>query len=421
MDRFVIEGGRPLRGELRVSGSKNAALPMLAAALLADGESVLHNVPALRDVDSMIELLGSMGARVTRSGTTVTIDPAPLATAEAPYEFVRKMRASIYVLGPLLARFGRARVSLPGGCAWGPRPVDLHIEGMRTLGAAIELDHGYIDARATSLLGKRIVLDVVSVGATANLMMAACLAEGTTSIVNAAREPHISALGSFLVEMGAQIQGLGTDVVTIEGVARLSPAEHSVRPDYIEAGTMAIASAVTGGDLLLRDFPMEDCRPMMALLGDSGVSLERVDRDEAVETVRIRRRGPLSAVSVTTAPHPGFPTDMQAQLMAMLALGSGTSVITEAIYPDRFSHVPELRRMGARIELHGNVAVVEGVERLAGAPVMATDLRASAAMVLAGLVAEGETILRRVYHIDRGYEAIEKKLRSVGAEIRREK
>ncbi len=421
MDRFVIEGGRPLRGELRLSGSKNAALPMLAAALLADGESVLHNVPALRDVESMIELLGSMGARLARSGTTVTVDPSPLATAEAPYELVRKMRASIYVLGPLLARFGRARVSLPGGCAWGPRPVDLHIEGMRELGATIELDHGYIDARATSLKGKRIVLDVVSVGASANLMMAASLAEGTTVIVNAAREPHISSLGSFLRAMGARVEGLGTDAITIEGVASLSPAEHTIRPDYIEAGTMTIAAAMTGGDLLLRDFPVADCQPTTALLGDAGVSIERVDGDEALGTVRVRRRGSLNAVSVTTAPHPGFPTDMQAQLMAMLALGGGTSVITEAIYPDRFSHVPELRRMGARIELRGNVAVVEGVERLAGAPVMATDLRASAAMVLAGLVAEGETILRRVYHIDRGYEVIEKKLRSVGAEIRREK
>ncbi len=419
MDAFVIEGGRRLEGELRVSGSKNAALPILAATLLADGVSVIHNVPGLRDLQSMIELLESMGVEVSRSGTTVEVDPSGLKSAEAPYELVRKMRASIYVLGPLLARHGHARVSLPGGCAWGPRPVNLHIEGMRSLGAAIELDHGYIDARAEELRGAHIVLDVVSVGASANLLLAASRARGVTVIENAAREPHIVALGGFLARMGARIEGLGSDTLRIEGVDRLRGAEFSIRPDYIEAGTLAVAAAITDGDLTIRDFPLADCHPSVGLLEAAGARIDRIDEGAERGTVRVRRAGKLRALSVTTAPHPGFPTDMQAQLMALSSVAEGTSVITEAIYPDRFTHVPELRRMGARITLRGNVAVVEGATSLAGAPVMATDLRASAAMVLAGLIAEGETTVRRVYHIDRGYEAIERKLAAVGARIRR--
>jgi UDP-N-acetylglucosamine 1-carboxyvinyltransferase len=421
VDQFLIEGGRPLRGEIAVGGSKNAALPMLAAALLADGRTLLRNVPRLRDVDSMLALMGSMGVRSQRDEHTVALDCSSLESLEAPYDLVRKMRASIYVLGPLLARFGHARVSLPGGCAWGPRPIDLHLKGLQALGAEIELRHGYVEARAQRLRGSRIVLDVVSVGATANLLMAASLAEGTTVIENAAREPHIIVLGEMLQAMGAHVSGLGTHRIEVVGQRTLRGVEVRNRPDYIEAGTLAVAAAITDGDLLLTSFPLDDCRPSLALLQEAGGWVEETARDPGgMAQVRIRRSpGGLRAISLTTAPHPGFPTDMQAQMMALLTVAEGTSLITEGIYADRFSHVPELRRMGAEIALRGNVAVVQGRPGLAGAPVMATDLRASAAMVLAALVAEGETRIRRVYHIDRGYEAIEKKLAQVGARIQR--
>ncbi len=420
MDQFVIVGGVPLRGEIEVGGSKNAALPMLAAALLADGCTTIRNVPRLRDVQSMLALLESMGVQSRYSGHTVVLDSSTLRLAEAPYELVRKMRASIYVLGPLLARFGYARVSLPGGCAWGPRPIDLHLRGLEALGARIALRHGYVEARAERLRGSRIVLDVVSVGATANLLMAASLAAGTTVIENAAREPHIVALGEMLRAMGAPIDGLGTHTITIEGQSSLRGVEVNNRPDYIEAGTLAVAAVITGGDLHLTSFPLEDCRPSLAVLEEAGGVIEPLKSAAGESKVRVRRAAAgLRAVSLTTAPHPGFPTDMQAQMMALLTIAPGTSLITEGIYADRFSHVPELRRMGAEIALRSNVAVIQGRPGLAGAPVMATDLRASAAMVLAALVAEGETRIRRVYHIDRGYEAIEKKLARLGARIQR--
>lgn len=414
MDRFRITGGRRLAGELTLSGSKNAALPMLAATLLVRGESVLHNIPKLRDVDSMCRLLEVLGARIKREGHTVIVDSSGIDQHEAPYDVVRKMRASIYVLGPLVAHLGRARVSLPGGCAWGPRPVNLHLQGLRAMGADISLEHGYIEARAQRLRGASIAFDVVSVGATANLMMAATLADGTTTISNASREPHVIALGEFLGSMGAEVSGLGTHTVSVTGVDRLEPAEAVNRSDYIEAGTMAAAAVITGGALAIRGGIASDCGPVLERLRETGA-----DVSWQGDLLHVSRSGPLRPIQLTTAPHPGFPTDVQAQLMAVLSIANGTSVITEGIYADRFTHVPELGRMGARITVRGNVAVIHGVPALEGAPVMATDIRASAAMVLAALVAEGETVVNRVYHIDRGYEKIEAKLNAVGADVER--
>jgi len=416
MDRIVVQGGNRLRGELRISGAKNATLPMMAATLLTRGRSTLTNVPRLRDVLTMGHVLRVLGAQVDYHDHSMTIDTSNCSYCEAPYELVKTMRASVCVLGPVLARNGHARVSLPGGCAWGPRPVDFHIRAMKELGADIELDHGYIVAEADRLRGGPIHFDTSSVGATENAMMAATLAEGTTVITNAAREPEITALGDFLVAMGGSVSGHGTDTITIEGVPELSPADAEVIPDRIEVGTFMAAAAITGGDVLLAGTRRDHCSAIVLKLSESGAEI--VEEDGG-----IRVRGPVwpKSVNVTTAPYPGFPTDMQAQMMALMAVADGTSVITDTIYADRFSHVPELRRLGADIAIDRNVAVVSGVRRLSGAKVMATDLRASAALILAGLVAEGRTEVSRVYHIDRGYEAIEEKLASVGATIERVK
>jgi len=414
MDKIVVEGGPRLEGVVEISGAKNATLPIMAATLLAPGVFRITNVPSLLDVRTMGHVLRVLGAQVEHHDHALTVDTRNCKYHEAPYELVRTMRASICVLGPILARLGRARVSLPGGCAWGPRPVDFHIRAMRDLGAEVDIEHGYIVARASRLQGGIVHFDTPSVGATENTMMAASLAEGTTIIENAAREPEIGALAEFLRAMGAKIEGDGTGTIVIEGVDGLSPADVEVLPDRIEAGTFMVAAAITGGDVLLTKVRAEHCRPVILKLREAGAEVE-----QGPEGVRVR--GPVwpRSVNVTTAPYPGFPTDMQAQFMALMSVADGSCVITETIYADRFNHVPELRRLGADISLDRNIAVVTGVKKLSGAKVMATDLRASAALILAGLVAEGETEISRVYHIDRGYEAIEKKLSGLGAQIRR--
>jgi len=414
LDKIIVRGGRRLAGEVTISGAKNAALPIMAATLLAPGRFRLTNVPSLRDVRTMGNVLRVLGAQVEHEDHSLAIDTSNCNHSEAPYELVKTMRASVCVLGPLVARRGHARVSLPGGCAWGPRPVDFHIRAMKDLGADVKLDHGYIDARADRLVGSTIHFDRPSVGATENALMAASLADGTTVIRNAAREPEIGALADFLRAMGASVDGDGSDTITVEGVRELAPADHAIIPDRIEAGTFMVAVAITGGDVLLRGAEPEHCSQVMVKLGEAGVRIDEVDGG-------LRVRGPSRpvAVNVTTAPYPGFATDMQAQMMALMTVSDGTSVITDTIYTDRFAHVAELRRLGADITLDGNVAVVSGVPSLQGAKVMATDLRASAALILAGLVSENTTEVSRVYHIDRGYEAIEEKLAGLGAGIER--
>jgi UDP-N-acetylglucosamine 1-carboxyvinyltransferase len=416
MDRIVIEGGARLEGEVRISGAKNAALPMMAATLLAPGVFKLRNVPSLVDVRTMGHVLRVLGAQVDHHDHSITVDTTNCNYHEAPYELVKTMRASICVLGPLLARHGRARVSLPGGCAWGPRPVDFHIRAMKELGAEVELEHGYIVAEAARLRGAHIHFETSSVGATENAMMAAVVADGTTVIENAAREPEIGALADMLRAMGGKVEGDGTGTIAIDGVDALHPADIEIVPDRIEAGTFMVAAAITGGDVLLTGARAEHCSAVVRKLSEAGAEVV-----EQAAGVRVRGPACPTSVNVTTAPYPGFPTDMQAQFMALMTVADGSSVITETIYVDRFSHVPELRRLGADIILDRNVAVINGVKKLSGAKVMATDLRASAALILAGLVAEGETDVSRVYHIDRGYEAIEKKLSRIGANIRREK
>ncbi|MFQ6093938.1 MAG: UDP-N-acetylglucosamine 1-carboxyvinyltransferase [bacterium] len=414
MDAFRIVGGKALKGTVRVSGSKNAALPIMVATLLAPGRSVLRNVPDLRDVATMSELLRLLGAEVEFKENVLTVDTSAADNPEAPYDLVRTMRASIYVLGPLVARLGRARVSLPGGCAWGPRPVDLHIKGLQELGAEIDVEHGYIVARAERLKGAHIHFDISSVGATGNVMMAAVLAQGSTRIENAAREPEVVALANFLKKMGAHIEGEGTDTIEIEGVDGLCPQEEQVVPDRIEAGTFMAAAAITHGKITVDECIPEHVSAFTAKLMETGVQIE-----ERKSSITVKALEGAKPVEVTTTPYPGFPTDLQAQMMAVLSIADGSSVITETVFRDRFTHVPELRRLGAKIKVDENVAVVTGVKRLSGAPVMATDLRASAALVLAGLVAEGETHISRVYHIDRGYERIEEKLSRLGAQIER--
>jgi UDP-N-acetylglucosamine 1-carboxyvinyltransferase len=414
MDSFVIRGPCRLEGTVSISGAKNAVLPLLAASTLTGGTCVLDNVPDLRDTRTMMELLAVFGCRAALEGTTLTVDSSTVNAFEAPYDLVRTMRASIYALGPLVARYGRARVSMPGGCAWGPRPVDLHIEGLRQLGAEIVIDHGYIEARADRLRGATIVLGLPSVGATVNIIMAAALAEGTTVVENAAREPEIVELATVLKRGGARIDGAGTNTMTIEGVDAIEPFNHRVIPDRIEAGTFAAAAVTTAGRITI-----ESCRP-----DHLGALLERLKKCGAgVETAEdsMTVTGPerIAPVDIDTGFYPAFPTDMQAQMMAVLSRAGGASTITEHVYPDRFTHVAELNRLGAAIHLSGNVAVVNGVERLSGAPIMATDIRASSALIIAGLVAEGETKILRIYHIDRGYERIEEKLRSLGADIER--
>ena len=414
MDKLRITGGRPLQGTVPISGSKNAALAVMAATLLVPGVHRLRNVPRLRDTRTFAKVLELLGAKVGFDGNLCSIDSTGVNSVEAPYELVKTMRASIYVLAPLLARFGEARVSLPGGCAWGPRPVNLHLAGLQAMGAALEIEHGYIVGRNVKLRGATFGFDVVSVGATAQLMMAAVLAEGTTVLENAAIEPDVTVLGDVLVACGARIEGLGTRQLTIRGVRALRPIDTTIIPDRIEAATFAAAAAMTGGQLKLERVVPAHFEAALRKLEEAGSTIER-----ATDSVTVTGPARPKAVNLVTQPFPGFPTDMQAQMIAVCALASGTSVIEDTVYLDRFTHVPELARMGANIELKGNVAVVKGVERLSGAPVMATDLRASASLVLAGLAARGETLIDRIYHLDRGYECIEEKLAQLGARIRR--
>jgi UDP-N-acetylglucosamine 1-carboxyvinyltransferase len=417
MDSIRIVGGRPLHGEIPIGGAKNAALPLMAAGLLTEDRLLLTRVPRLADIETMSSLLAQHGIAVERTGNdgrSLSLG-GPITNTEAPYDIVRKMRASILVLGPLLARMGEARVSLPGGCAIGTRPVDLHLKGLQQMGAEIELDFGYVVAKvAGRLRGATIIFPMPSVGATENLLMAATLAEGTTLLRNAAREPEIIDLCHCLVAMGARIWGIGTGELAIEGVERLHAATHAIIPDRIETGTYACAVGITGGDVVLRDARMEHLGAVARSMEEAGILITEVP-----EGVRVRRANGLHGVDVMTEPYPGFPTDMQAQFMAMMAVAEGASMITESIFENRFMHVSELTRMGARVNVHGSSAIVRGVGALHGAPVMATDLRASSSLILAGLAAKGETVVSRVYHLDRGYEDVEGKLSAVGARVER--
>jgi UDP-N-acetylglucosamine 1-carboxyvinyltransferase len=416
MDKLQIQGGVPLQGEVRISGAKNATLPILAGALLADGPVVVGNVPHLKDVTTTVELLGGMGATVTvDERMRIEVDPTTVRECFAPYELVKTMRASILVLGPLVARYGRADVSLPGGCAIGARPVNIHVAGLQALGADITIEGGYIRARAERLRGARLVLDTVTVTGTENLMMAAALAEGETVIENAAREPEVIDLAQFLISMGARIQGAGTDKIVVEGVERLRGTSYEVLPDRIESGTYLVAGAITRGNVRIKNTRPDHLDAVLAKLEEAGA---RVGVGESWVEVDMRGRRPR-AVDVRTAPYPAFPTDMQAQFAALNTVAEGVGTIIETIFENRFMHMLEMRRLGAEIRLEGNTAIIRGVDRLTAAPVMATDLRASASLVLAGLVAEGRTEVERIYHIDRGYEAIEEKLAQLGAQIKR--
>jgi UDP-N-acetylglucosamine 1-carboxyvinyltransferase len=416
LDKLQIRGGVPLDGEVRISGAKNAALPILAGALLADGPVTIGNVPHLQDVTTMINLLGRMGASVTvDERMRVEVDPRTTKETFAPYDLVKTMRAAILVLGPLVARYGSADVSLPGGCAIGARPVNIHVAGLQAMGAEVHIENGYIKARAGRLKGARIVLETVTVTGTENLMMAAALAEGRTILENAAREPEIVDLAQFLNAMGAKVSGQGTDTIVIEGVESLHGAHYNVLPDRIEAGTYLVAGAITSGRVRARGAVAEHLDAVLAKLQEAGAT---VIRGEGFIEVDMRGRRP-KAVDIRTAPHPGFPTDMQAQFAALNTVAEGVGTIVETIFENRFMHMLEMRRMGAEIRLEGNTAIIKGVPRLTAAPVMATDLRASASLVLAGLVADGTTEIERIYHIDRGYECIEEKLQGLGAQIRR--
>ncbi len=416
MDKLIITGGVPLKGEIRISGAKNAALPILAATLLADGPVTVGNIPHLHDVTTTMELLGRMGVKLVVDETmNIEVDASDIREFYAPYELVKTMRASILVLGPLLSRHGEALVSLPGGCAIGSRPVNLHIHGLAKMGADIQVEGGLIRARAKRLKGTRLVMDLVTVTGTENLMMAATLARGTSVIENAAREPEVVDLANCLIAMGARIEGAGTDTITIEGVDSLSGTHYDVLPDRIESGTFLVAAAITGGDVKIKGTRPAMLEAILEKLEQVGAELE-IGNDWIRLDMGGRR--PL-AVSVRTSPYPAFPTDMQAQFTALNAVADGTGTISETVFENRFMHVHELQRMGADIRLEGNTAVTQGVEQLTAAPVMATDLRASASLVLAGLVAEGDTVVDRIYHIDRGYEGIEEKLAKLGARIRR--
>jgi UDP-N-acetylglucosamine 1-carboxyvinyltransferase len=414
MDKLAITGGGPLQGEVRVSGAKNAALPILCAALLTSEPLVLTNVPKLNDVRTMRSLLAQMGVHAEGDASALTLSAADIDWPLAPYEMVKTMRASILALGPLLARCGEARVSLPGGCAIGLRPVDQHIKGLQAMGVEIDLDHGYIDAKAKRLSGANFVFDVVTVTGTENLMMAATLADGTTVLDNAAREPEVVDLADCLNAMGARVTGAGTDRIVIEGVSRLSGTTHAIMPDRIETGTFLVAAAATGGDVALTGARPDTLGAVLDKLAEAGVA-PTIDGS----TIRIKRNGRLKSVSMRTAPYPGFPTDMQAQLMALMTVADDAAMITETIFENRMMHVQELKRLGAAIEVEGNTAIVRGAQKLTAANVMATDLRASAGLVIAGLIAEGETVIDRIYHLDRGYERIEDKLSALGARIRR--
>jgi UDP-N-acetylglucosamine 1-carboxyvinyltransferase len=416
MDKLAIVGGHPLEGEVRISGAKNACLPILAACLLAEGRCTIGNVPHLKDITTTIALLGRMGVKITvHEGMRVEVDATHVTDCSASYDLVKTMRASILVLGPLLARFGRADVSLPGGCAIGARPVDLHVAGLRAMGAEVDIADGYIKARANRLQGTHLYMDKVTVTGTENLMMAACLAVGETIIENAAREPEVEDLAAFLNRMGARITGAGSDRIVIQGVERLTGAEYEVQPDRIETGTFLVAAAITGGHIRARRACPQHLEPVLAKLRAAGATVAT-----GVDWIDVDMGGKRpKAVDISTAPHPGFPTDMQAQFMALNAVAEGVSTIIETVFENRFMHAPELQRMGANIKIEGHTAVVQGVARLKAAPVMATDLRASASLVVAALAAEGETVVDRIYHIDRGYECIEEKLGQLGANIRR--
>ena len=415
MQKIVINGGARLAGEVRVSGSKNAALPILASSLLAQGRSIYRNVPGLGDVRTMGRLLQRLGAEIpdVRKGIA-HVDTARIVEHEAPYELVKTMRASVLVLGPLVARYGRARVSLPGGCAIGARPIDQHLKGLAAMGARIDLEHGYVNARARRLRGATIVFDMVTVTGTENLMMAGALAKGMTTLENAAREPEVEELATVLNKMGAKIRGAGTSVITIDGVDELHPIEHSVIPDRIEAGTLLVAAAITRGDVLIRDCLPEHLDAVIAKLRAAGAEVTAEG-----DGIRVRGKSEFKPADISTQPYPGFPTDMQAQFMVLMTRADGQSVLSETIFENRYMHVPELQRMGADIIVEGRTAIVRGPSKLAGATVMATDLRASACLVLAGLIATGKTEILRIYHLDRGYDRLDRKLRALGADVRR--
>ncbi len=416
MNKLIISGGIPLSGEVRVSGSKNAVLPILAGTLLADGPVIVRNVPHLHDVTTTMELLGRMGVSLTiGEKMSIEVDPTTLENTFAPYELVKTMRASILVLGPLLARYGEAEVSLPGGCAIGARPVDMHLSGLEAMGAKIDVEQGYIKAKCDRLHGARIVMDQVTVTGTENLMMAASLAKGTTIIENAAREPEVVDLADFINAMGGQIENAGTDMITIHGVDNLTGCDYSVLPDRIETGTYLVAGAITGGKVLVKRTDPRLLDSVLAKLEESGAIIDV--GDDWIE-LDMEGRKPHS-VNIRTAPYPGFPTDMQAQFCALNAIAEGTGSVTETVFENRFMHIQEFVRLGAKVHIEGNTAIIQGVEGLNGAPVMATDLRASASLILAGLVAKGETVVDRIYHIDRGYDHIEEKLAGLGARIKR--
>lgn len=415
MPKIIVKKSGPLKGTVKVSGAKNSVLPIMAASLLAQDKCTLEEIPGLRDVDVMAEVLTSLGSDIKKNSDGILeINSAKIDNYEAPYDLIKKMRASFLVIGPLLARMGKARVSLPGGCVIGARPIDLHLKGLSALGAKINLGHGYVEATADKLIGDKIYLDFPSVGATENIMMAASMAEGQTIIQNAAEEPEIVDLANFLNSLGANIKGAGTDTIKIQGVKELGGSKHTVIPDRIEAGTYMVAAAITGGDITVKNALTDHLKPMIAKLKEAGAEIE-----ENGDHVRVRAANGIKAIDVKTLPYPGFPTDMQSQFMALLSVAQGTSVIIETVFENRFMHVSELNRMGANIKIEGHSAVVQGVKALEGAQVRATDLRAGAALILAGLVAEGQTEISDIYHIDRGYVEIENKLKSLGANIER--
>jgi UDP-N-acetylglucosamine 1-carboxyvinyltransferase len=414
MKSIYINGGKKLNGEVFVSGAKNAALPILAATLLSEGKHRIANVPRLADVTTFGRILQNMGVSFERQDNDILIDSAVLAKPEAPYDLVRTMRASVLVLGPLVARMGKARVSLPGGCAIGARPINLHLMGLRKLGATVEIEHGYVVARAQRLRGAHIYFDTVTVTGTENIMMAASLAEGETILENAAREPEIVDLANALIQMGAKIEGAGSDIIRIQGVEKLRPMDYSVMPDRIETGTFVIAAAITNGAVTIKNCFPGHLEAVLAKVTEAGARVAADGR-----TIHITGQSTIKPVNVTTLEYPGFPTDMQAQIMSLMSLADGTSIINETIFENRFTHVAELRRMGADIRTDGRTAIIKGVPRLSAAPVMATDLRASASLILAGLAAEGQTVISRIYHLDRGYDNIEQKLSALGADIKR--
>ncbi|HHU48146.1 MAG TPA: UDP-N-acetylglucosamine 1-carboxyvinyltransferase [Clostridiales bacterium] len=414
MASFLVTNSGPLKGKVTINGAKNSVLPIMAASLLSDGIITLEDVPLLEDVNVMCRLLEHFGICLKWDNKTLYIDNSQIKPKPAPYELVRKMRASFLIMGPILTRFGNVKISLPGGCAIGTRPIDLHLKGLAAIGADITLGHGYIEARAQRLVGSRIYLDFPSVGATENIIMAAALADGLTIIENAAEEPEIIDLANFINAMGGRVRGAGTDTIKIEGVGRLSGCTHTIIPDRIEAGTFMVAAAITGGDIILTNVISDHLRPVEAKLKEAGIQIESVE-----EGIRVYKNGPLNTLDLKTLPYPGFPTDMQAQMMALMCTLPGTSMITETVFENRYMHVSELKRLGAKIKIEGRSAIIEGVDRLQGAQVKSTDLRAGAALLLAGMFADGTTEVSDIHHIDRGYERIDEKLRSLGANIKR--